>query len=189
MVTNPIRDYIIILGLLCWWIWNPQLGGERGFGWSFYLYIYIFIYLKLQQLDALCNWSMSSGWSKFSIFFTIARGNGSRHVVSITGVTYCWWKKSCTTWDVSNLVNNGINYQPQLVIAGFRPSTIWGPHQPKYDSSHFDSYEFKIRRFDQMKSIEFVHLTEMRWPFSWFPKNPDPSRSNRIEGSNPIRKE
>ena len=28
---------------------------------------------------------------------------------------YCWWKKSCTTWDVLNLVNNGINYQPQLV--------------------------------------------------------------------------
>ena len=27
----------------------------------------------------------------------------------------CWWKKSCTTWDVETLVNNGINYQPQLV--------------------------------------------------------------------------
>ncbi len=30
-------------------------------------------------------------------------------------VRYCWWLKSCTTWDVQNLVNNGINYQPQLV--------------------------------------------------------------------------
>ena len=28
---------------------------------------------------------------------------------------YCWWTKSCTTWDVQNPVNNGINYQPQLV--------------------------------------------------------------------------
>ncbi len=28
---------------------------------------------------------------------------------------YCWWKKSCTTWDVKFPVNNGINYQPQLV--------------------------------------------------------------------------
>ena len=28
---------------------------------------------------------------------------------------YCWWKKSCTTWDVKKTVNNGINYQPQLV--------------------------------------------------------------------------
>ena len=37
---------------------------------------------------------------------------------------YCWWKKSqTTTWDVGNLVNNGINYQPQLV-AGFPSSTV-----------------------------------------------------------------
>ena len=34
---------------------------------------------------------------------------------------YCWWKKSCT----KNLVNNGMNYQPQLVIAGFLPSTVF----------------------------------------------------------------
>ena len=31
-------------------------------------------------------------------------------------MNYCWWLKSqTTTWDVWNLVNNGINYQPQLV--------------------------------------------------------------------------
>ena len=30
-----------------------------------------------------------------------------------------WWKKSCTTWDVQNLVNNGISYQPQLVQYSF----------------------------------------------------------------------
>ena len=34
---------------------------------------------------------------------------------------YCWWKKSFTTWDVSNPVNNGIHYQPQL---GSRTSSI-----------------------------------------------------------------
>ena len=29
---------------------------------------------------------------------------------------HCWWKKSCTTWDVlKNAANNGIDYQPQLV--------------------------------------------------------------------------
>ncbi len=28
---------------------------------------------------------------------------------------YCWWLKFCTTWDVWNPINNGINYQPQLV--------------------------------------------------------------------------
>ena len=36
---------------------------------------------------------------------------------------YCWWKKSCTTWDVQNLVNNGINYLS--TGAGFLPSTVW----------------------------------------------------------------
>ena len=30
-------------------------------------------------------------------------------------ISYCWWKRSCTTRNVSNPVNNGINYQPRLV--------------------------------------------------------------------------
>ena len=30
-------------------------------------------------------------------------------------ILYCWWLKSCTTWDVWNPINTGINYQPQLV--------------------------------------------------------------------------
>ena len=40
--------------------------------------------------------------------------------------TYCWWKKSqTTTWDVSQTQkDDGINDQPQLVIAGFVPSTV-----------------------------------------------------------------
>ena len=32
------------------------------------------------------------------------------------------WKKSCTTWDVNNPVNSGINYL--LTGAGFQPSTV-----------------------------------------------------------------
>ena len=34
---------------------------------------------------------------------------------------YCWWFRNpaITTWDAKSLVNTGINYQPQLVIAGF----------------------------------------------------------------------
>ena len=28
---------------------------------------------------------------------------------------YCWWKTSCTTWNVSNPVNNGLNYLYYLV--------------------------------------------------------------------------
>ena len=38
--------------------------------------------------------------------------------------SYCWWKKSYTTWYVKDVVNNEITYQPQLVIAGFLPSTV-----------------------------------------------------------------
>ena len=39
-------------------------------------------------------------------------------------MTYCWWLISTvppnsTAWDVSNPVNSGISYPPQLVIAGF----------------------------------------------------------------------
>ena len=30
---------------------------------------------------------------------------------------YCWWLKSCTTSDVKKPINNGINYQPQLVLS------------------------------------------------------------------------
>ena len=36
--------------------------------------------------------------------------------------TYCWWTKSCTTWDVSNPVNNGIF--TISTSAGFLPSTV-----------------------------------------------------------------
>ncbi len=36
---------------------------------------------------------------------------------------YCWWLKSCTTWDVWNPINNGKNYLS--TGAGFQPSTVW----------------------------------------------------------------
>ena len=35
---------------------------------------------------------------------------------------YGWWLKSCTTWDVWNPINNGINYLS--TGAGFQPSTV-----------------------------------------------------------------
>ncbi len=37
-------------------------------------------------------------------------------------VNYCWWLKSCTTWDVWNPMNNGKNYLS--TGAGFQPSTV-----------------------------------------------------------------
>ena len=38
---------------------------------------------------------------------------------------YCWWLKFCTTWDVHNPVNNGINYLS--TGAGFLASTVVFP--------------------------------------------------------------
>ena len=35
---------------------------------------------------------------------------------------YCWWLKSCTTWDAWKHRNNGINYLS--TGAGFQPSTV-----------------------------------------------------------------
>ena len=38
--------------------------------------------------------------------------------------TYCWWLKSCTTWNVKKPVNNGIKYQPQPSSRISEPSTV-----------------------------------------------------------------
>ena len=55
--------------------------------------------------------------------YEVIESQKSQHVQR-RACKYCWWKKSCTSWDVKLPVNNGINYQPQLVIAGFLPSTV-----------------------------------------------------------------
>ena len=45
---------------------------------------------------------------------------------------YCWWLKSQTTsWDVQNPVNNGVNYQPQLV-QDFSHQTVAGWNIPPF---------------------------------------------------------
>ena len=42
---------------------------------------------------------------------------GYLNMLVISGfiTSFCWWKKSCTARNVKNSVNNGIDYQPQLV--------------------------------------------------------------------------
>ena len=45
----------------------------------------------------------------------------SRHSQTFTQ-PYCWWKKSCTTLDGWNPINNGINHLS--TGAGFLPSTV-----------------------------------------------------------------
>ena len=50
---------------------------------------------------------------------------------------YCWWKKSCTTWDVKFPINDGIKYQPQLVSRIFSiNSTVWVQPQNSQNLSH-----------------------------------------------------
>ena len=61
---------------------------------------------------------------KKGIVFRILPFNGPSFVgLRTSWAHYCWWKKSCTTWDVKNPVNNGM-----FTIstgAGFLPSTVW----------------------------------------------------------------
>ncbi len=61
-------------------------------------------------------------WSKWCFqrcfIFTPTWGNDPIWLIFFKWVettNYCWWLKSCTTWDVWNPINNGKNYQPQLV--------------------------------------------------------------------------
>ena len=42
-----------------------------------------------------------------------------------TIIWYCWWKKSCTTWDELNPVNSVISTTISTG-AGVLPSTVWG---------------------------------------------------------------
>ena len=50
-------------------------------------------------------------------------GSSENHQECLFLGWYCWWLKSCTTWDVQNLINNGINYLS--TGAGFHPSTSY----------------------------------------------------------------
>ena len=47
--------------------------------------------------------------------------------ISIALVSYCGWKKSCTTLDGWNPMNNGINNRFQLVQDFFHPQYGWFP--------------------------------------------------------------
>ena len=70
----------------------------------------------------LQTWKQPSAPSSLSLFQTCEHEIVSNNVIMQSSLQkiqwhkhYCWWLKSCTTWDVSDPVNNGINYQPQLV--------------------------------------------------------------------------
>ena len=63
---------------------------------------------------------------------------------SISGCfsSYCWWKKSCTTWDVQNPVNYEITYLS--TGAGFLPSTVSLIYIVQFNFCCFALYLLKI---------------------------------------------
>ena len=69
-------------------------------------------------------------WWIYPLVISHVAGKSQHHLLSaapswslvyIKMVTYCGWKKSCTTWDGRKPINNGINHL--LTGAGFLPST------------------------------------------------------------------
>ena len=77
-------------------------------------------------------WAVSFSWRKTREQLSCPfHFRNSRCLIPVI-LSYCWWTKSCTTWDVQNPVNNGINYQPQLVSRISEPSRVsLGIHKSK----------------------------------------------------------
>ena len=65
-------------------------------------------------------------------------------------ISYCWWKKSCTTWDVYNLVNHGTYYLS--TGAGFQPSTV------SYHGKTMQNSDLNDSRNISHASVSFVVL-------------------------------
>ena len=109
-----------------WWKF-----GEAWFVQCVELYIQIYHQALLAKKNNI--YSQKSQWIQ------IAYWKMNHHSLSIDAtvkntnilLTNCWWKKSCTTSDVHNLINNGINYQPQLVQDSFHQRYVYNvcPHR------------------------------------------------------------
>ena len=66
--------------------------------------------------------------------------------------SYCWWKKSCTTCDVENLINVG---------AGFLPSTVWNQNakskEPFFKNPiPLSSFDVKIISWMEIHTIKCI---------------------------------
>ena len=85
---------------------------------------------------------------------------------------YCWWLKSCTTWDVWNPINNGINYQPQLVsrISGINSMAVLSKLKltTRLDelqrSCETDIWCRTSRKLPSQKEIKFILQTQCFLP-------------------------
>ena len=83
---------------------------------------------------------------------------------------YCWWKKSCTTWDVWNPINNGINYLS--AGAGFQPSTVVPTNRPPFwyqDLGLWTSQRFPLRTRPRGQPGEAggLKLPSLQMPNAW----------------------
>ena len=67
--------------------------------------------------------------------------------------SYCWWLKPCTTWDVWNPKNNGINYLS--TGAGFQPSTVPFLATLKFIQS-IRSYHSQVQHPERWRSNFFL---------------------------------
>ena len=91
---------------------------------------------------------------------------------------HCWWKESWTTWNVyikPCTVNNGINYQPQLVSWISEPSTVswfrgpWWSFLPRHTRKEYPRHRpvaFWILRLYESIRVFFHSL--MWWKFDDF---------------------
>ena len=81
------------------------------------------------------------------------------HVIIHQVLSLLLMVKSLTTWDVSNPVNNGISYQPQLVIAGFLPWTL-SPLTPWFGATlYLFIYVNSITGYTQHHQVENFHMS------------------------------
>ena len=70
--------------------------------------------------------------------------------------TYCWWKKSCTSWNVLNPVHYEINYRS--TGAGFLSSIVchnWSAKRPYSSDSLRSSYYIRWRIRSEIRFHHF----------------------------------
>ena len=97
-----------------------------GLGNNTYICIYWYTYIYIMNIGSIIIPYVQQTWS------IVPSSTPNSFLIStyflkllhfLTNAKYyCWWKKSCTTWDVQNPVNNGISYYLST-CTGFPPST------------------------------------------------------------------